>query len=119
GGEALAGAYAAADYLFTLATLDPALGAEHLATWAADVVVTVTAGESSWEKLHSVGEMIRLAGTRLVSAVLLGADRTDESLGVTPAPTPRATALVPAGHPDESLIWTDRATHDLDATQVI
>ena len=119
GGEALAAAYAAADYLFTLATLDPALGAEHLATWAADVVVTVTAGESSWEKLHSVGEMIRLAGTRLVSAVLLGADRTDESLGVTPAPNPPATALVPADHPDETLIWTNRATHDLDATQVI
>ena len=42
----------------------------------------VTAGESTAEKVLSVGEMIRLAGTRLDSAVLIGADKTDESLGV-------------------------------------
>jgi capsular polysaccharide biosynthesis protein len=87
-GKELAEAYAAADYLFTLVTLDPSLGAEYLPGWATDAVVTVTAGESSWEKLHSAGEMVRLSGTRLVSAVLIGADHTDESLGATPAPQP-------------------------------
>jgi hypothetical protein len=42
----------------------------------------VTAGESSAEKVYSVGEMIRRSGTRLDSVVLIGADKTDESLGV-------------------------------------
>jgi DNA helicase HerA-like ATPase len=49
------------------------------------VVVVVTAGESSVEKVHSLGEMIRLAGTRLDSVVLIGADKGDESLGVPDA----------------------------------
>jgi capsular polysaccharide biosynthesis protein len=74
----------AADLLLTLAPLDPAVGGEHLATWATDAVVMVTAGRSSWTKIHAVGEMIRLANMRLSSAVLVGADKTDESLGVTP-----------------------------------
>jgi capsular polysaccharide biosynthesis protein len=72
--------------LLTLATLDPAVGADHLATWASDAVVVVSAGESSAERIHSVGEMIRLAGLRLDSVVLLGADKADESLGLTPRP---------------------------------
>jgi len=87
GSEAVAAAYASADLLLTLVSLDPSLGAEHLASWATDAVVVVTAGKSSWMRLHTVGEMIRLAGTRLASAVLLGADKTDESLGTIPAPS--------------------------------
>ncbi len=61
--EALAAAYASADLLLTLVTLDPSLGGEHLATWAAGAVVVVTAGRSSSTRIHAVGEMIRLAGT--------------------------------------------------------
>jgi hypothetical protein len=76
----------AADLLLTLATLDPAIGGDHLATWASNAVVVVTSGESSAERIHSVGEMIRLAGMRLDSVVLLGADKSDESLGLTPRP---------------------------------
>jgi capsular polysaccharide biosynthesis protein len=87
GSETVAAAYASADLLLTLVSLDPSLGAEHLASWATDAVVVVTAGQSSWMRLHAVGEMIRLAGTRLASAVLLGADKTDESLGTIPAPS--------------------------------
>lgn len=68
--------------LLTLLTLDPSFGGEHLQTWAANAVVVVTAGRSSWTKINAVGEMIRLSGTRLASAVLIGADKTDESLGV-------------------------------------
>ena len=52
-------------------------------TWADDAVVVVTAGRSSWTKIRAVSEMIRLASVHLVSAVLVGADKTDESLGVT------------------------------------
>jgi capsular polysaccharide biosynthesis protein len=77
---------ASPDLLLTLATLDPSFGGEHLVTWATGAVVMVTAGRSSWTKIHSVGEMIRLARARLVSAVLVGADKTDESLGVTYTP---------------------------------
>ncbi len=77
---------ASADLLLTLATVDPSLGAEHLASWAGRAVVLVTAGRSSWTRIHAVGEMIRLAGISLVSAVLVGADKTDESLGLTPTP---------------------------------
>jgi capsular polysaccharide biosynthesis protein len=80
--EAVVTAVASADLLLTLAMLDPALGGDHLATWATDAVAVVTAGQSSIEKAHSVGEMIRLAGTRLDSVILIGADRNDESLGV-------------------------------------
>jgi capsular polysaccharide biosynthesis protein len=79
----VAAACDSADVLLTLVTLDPSLASDHLATWAADAIVVVTAGRSSWTKIHAVGELIRLAGTRLVSAVLVAADKWDESLGVT------------------------------------
>ena len=103
GAAALAAAFASADLLLTLVTLDPSLGAEHLATWAANAVVVVTAGRSSWERLRGVGEMIRLAGTRLVCAVLIGTDSTDESLGATPGSGETSTVLVRAHSTDESL----------------
>jgi capsular polysaccharide biosynthesis protein len=80
---AVAEACASADLLLTLIALDPSLGSENLATWATDVVALVTAGKSSATRLHGVGEMIRLAGVPLASVVLVGADKTDESLGVT------------------------------------
>ena len=80
----------AADLLLTLATLDPAVGGDHLATWASNAVVVVSSGESSAERIHGVGEMIRLAGMRLDSVVLLGADKSDESLGLTPRPEEQA-----------------------------
>jgi capsular polysaccharide biosynthesis protein len=82
--EAVHGACGSANLLLTLAPLDPALGGEHLATWATDAVVFVTAGRSSWTKIRAAGEMVRLSGTRLVSAVLVGTDKTDDSLGVLP-----------------------------------
>jgi capsular polysaccharide biosynthesis protein len=86
---ALVNACSSADLLLTLATLNPAFGGNHLGTWATNAVAVVTAGESSAEKVHGVGEMIRLAGTRLDSVVLIGADKSDESLGVTdPADQP-------------------------------
>jgi capsular polysaccharide biosynthesis protein len=93
----LAAACASADLLLTLITLDPSVGGDHLATWAADAVVMVTAGRSSWTKIHAVGEMIRLAGTRLVSAVLVGADKNDESLGVTRTPEAGRDAVTTRG----------------------
>jgi capsular polysaccharide biosynthesis protein len=85
--DAVRDACTTADLLLTLATLDPALGGEHLTTWATSAVVMVTAGQSSWARIHAVGEMIRLAGVYLTSAVLVGADKTDGSLGLTQHPS--------------------------------
>ena len=83
--QVVADACASANVLLTLVTVDPSVGADHLATWTTDAVAVVTAGRSSAEKIHGVAELIRLSGTRLVSAVVVGADDTDESLGVIPA----------------------------------
>jgi capsular polysaccharide biosynthesis protein len=71
-----------ADLLITLTTLDPALGAGDLGTWADEAVVILTAGRSSATRIHAVGEMIRLADVSPASAVMLGADKFDESLGM-------------------------------------
>jgi capsular polysaccharide biosynthesis protein len=76
-------AFRTADIMLTLVDLDPAQGADHLPTWADDAVVMVTAGESSVMKVHAIGEMIRVSGTALTCAILIGADRGDESLGFT------------------------------------
>ena len=84
--DAVTAASARANLLLTLATLNVSLGGDHLATWATDAVAVITAGRSSWTTISAVGEMIRLSGTRLVSAVLIGADHSDESLGVTYTP---------------------------------
>jgi capsular polysaccharide biosynthesis protein len=86
--EPLAVACASADLLLTLATLDPSFGGDHLGGWARGAVVVVTAGQSSAERIHGVGEMIRLSGMELISAVLVGADKTDESVGVTAPSSP-------------------------------
>jgi capsular polysaccharide biosynthesis protein len=87
--EALVAACSSADLLLILATLDPAFGGDYLGTWATNAVAVVTAGECSAEKIHAVAEMIRLAGTRLDSVVLIGADKSDESLGIVdPADEP-------------------------------
>ena len=84
--DAVTTASARADLLLTLATLNVSLGGDHISTWATDAVAVITAGRSSWTTISAVGEMIRLSGTRLVSAVLIGADDSDESLGVTYTP---------------------------------
>jgi capsular polysaccharide biosynthesis protein len=84
--EAVTNACTSADLLLTLVTLDPSLGAELLPTWAASAVVVVTAGQSSWARINAVGEMIRLAGASVTSAVLVGADKSDASLGMTRQP---------------------------------
>lgn len=83
-GKGLASAYRAADVVVTLARLDPALGGDHIGTWASAAVVLVTAGECTATGLGATAEMVRLAGVSL-SAVLLGADKNDDSVGANPA----------------------------------
>ena len=90
--ESLAAVSSNADLMLSLVTLDPAFGAEHLATWATDAVAVVTAGLSTGVRIHAVGEMVRLAGTRLSSVVVVDADKRDESLGATSSSTAYQTA---------------------------
>ena len=91
--EPLIAACESADLLLTLAPLDPSLGGEYLSGWAHGVVAIVTAGRSSAARIHAVGEMVRMAGTPLIAGVLIGADKTDESLGTTiPQEADRETA---------------------------
>jgi MinD-like ATPase involved in chromosome partitioning or flagellar assembly len=73
-----------------VADLNPAVGADHLTAWADGVVVVVTAGRSSAEKVRTVGELIRAAGLDLRFAVLMHTERTDDSLGMADVerPTP-------------------------------
>ena len=105
--EQLATACASADVLLTFVSLDPAVGSEHLAGWASAAAVVVTAGASSPERIFAVGELIRLAEVPVLSTVLIGADRDDQSLGVLPSPglgsdievvtRPKGLFVAPAG----------------------
>ncbi len=67
--------------LVTVAELDPAIGAEHLSTWASQAVAVFTVGRTRATRAYAVGEMLRVSGIRAVSGVITGADKTDESLG--------------------------------------
>jgi len=84
--ESLTAACRAADVVLSLVTVDPGFGAEHVATWATDVVAVVTAGRSTAVRIHADGEQIRLAGLRLGSVVVLAADKRDESIGTASEP---------------------------------
>jgi capsular polysaccharide biosynthesis protein len=81
----LASACGGADLVLSLVRLDPARGADHLATWATEAVAVVTAGRSSAVRIHAVGELVRLSGARLGSVIVVGADKSDESIGMTSA----------------------------------
>lgn len=70
-----------ADVVLTLAEVDPAVGVDHLTSWVDRVVLLVAAGRSSAERLRTAGELVRTAGLELVFAMMVDADRTDESSG--------------------------------------
>jgi capsular polysaccharide biosynthesis protein len=90
---ALDAAWEAADIVLSLATLTPALGADHLATWASHAAVFVTAGASTTTKIQATGEMLRLAGLDMDTVVVLSPDRTDESVGVAEAEAGRTRSV--------------------------
>jgi capsular polysaccharide biosynthesis protein len=109
--EAVIEACATADRLLTLAALDPSLGAQHLSGWARAAVATVTAGQSTGTRIQAVSEMVRLAGIPLVSGVLIGADKTDESLGAAPA---AGVGDAIAAEPDSRLDGDGSVVHAAD-----
>jgi hypothetical protein len=70
-----------ADVVLTLAEVSPGVGVDHLASWVDRVVLLVATGRSSAERLRTTGELVRSAGLELDFAMMVGADRTDESSG--------------------------------------
>jgi hypothetical protein len=71
-----------ADVILVLATLDQALGADHIAAWASDAVVMVRAGAASAARIDRIGMQLRDARLTIRSAILVGADRDDHSSGI-------------------------------------
>lgn len=69
-----------------LATVDAAVGAEHLRRWSGHAVVTLAAGGSSAQRISAIGELLRAADVAIGSVVLLDADPHDESAGRTARP---------------------------------
>ncbi len=82
-------AWKRADVVLALVEVDPAVGLEHLASWVDETVVLVTAGRSSAERLRTTRELIRAAGLGLPYALMINADRTDETLGLPTADAER------------------------------
>lgn len=80
-------ARAGAHAVLALATIDPARGAWHL-SWAKEAVVSVTAGRSSAKRVSSTAVLLRAAGIKTRSGVLIGADAQDESIGLLQPDSP-------------------------------
>jgi capsular polysaccharide biosynthesis protein len=91
--KAVVSAAKQADLLVTIAELDPAVGGEHLSTWAEAGVAVFTAGRTRAPQAYAVGEMLRLSGIHAISGIVVGSDKTDDSLGTAPVPD----GAVPAG----------------------
>lgn len=73
----------AADLVLTLASVDLNTGSDELASWGEHVVLLVTAGRSSAERLRGAADLLRRAGLRVLCVLMIGADPTDESIGRT------------------------------------
>jgi capsular polysaccharide biosynthesis protein len=71
-----------ADAVLVLASLDPAFGAEPIATWAREAVLIITAGAANLGRIRGAGQLLRHDGMTIKSAILVGADRQDDSPGI-------------------------------------
>jgi len=80
-------AQAEAHAILTFTTIDPATGGWHL-SWAKEAVISVTVGRSSAQRVSSTSALLRAAGIRIRSGVLLGADAQDESIGLLQPESP-------------------------------
>jgi len=72
------------DAVLVLANVNPAFGAGHIASWATESVVMITAGEASSARISSTSQMLENGGIKVDSAILVGADRSDETVGTGP-----------------------------------
>ncbi len=77
-------AESASDLVLVVVDIDPAVGLDHVAARAERLVVVVSAGGSTAERLRTTAELARAAGLEPAEAVLVGADAADDSLGLAP-----------------------------------
>jgi hypothetical protein len=70
------------DSVLAFATLDPAFGAAHIASWATEAVVVVGAGKARADQVVAAGQMLRHAGIRARAAFVVGAESDDRSYGL-------------------------------------
>jgi hypothetical protein len=82
-----------ADVVLVLASIDPAIGADHVAAWAGDAVVMVRAGEATPARIDGVAQQLRDSRIIIRSGVLIGTDPDDHSSGI---PTTRHYPADPA-----------------------
>lgn len=84
--------------VLVLATVDPAVGASHLRSWNRRAVVMVSAGHARVQQLASTVELLDAAGVAVGSAVLIGAEPGDDSVGLparsAPVGRPAASAAL-------------------------
>ena len=70
-----------ADAVLVLTTLDPAFGAEHLASWVTDAVMILSPRSVDLTRIGVSRDMLREAGISLRSVILVGSDPEDDSSG--------------------------------------
>jgi hypothetical protein len=70
------------DAVLVLATVNPAFGANHIASWATESVVMISAGAASGARISATAQMLENGGITLDSAILVGADRHDDTAGI-------------------------------------
>ena len=90
------------DVRLVLADLDPSVGADHLRAWTERLVIVVTSGLSSAERVRTAADLVRAAGLDLRFAALLRADVTDESSGMAGLDRPGPIHLRDRNGPVES-----------------
>lgn len=72
-----------ADAVLVLTSINPAFTLEHLSKWASDAVVLVNAKKASASLIGSTGELLRRAGIATKSALVIGGDPRDETVGAS------------------------------------
>lgn len=93
-GHPLRESWESADVVIALVEVDPGLDVENLRSWVDQVIPLVTAGASTAELLQTTAELLRAAGLPVPFAMMVGADASDESLGLVDYPDDSST---PAG----------------------
>ena len=102
------------DVTLVLADLDPSVGADHLAAWTDRVIIAVTAGRSSAERIRTAADLVRTAGLELRFAALLRRERADESSGTAGFDRPMPIQLM--DEHDQPQYAAESADEEWDAT---
>lgn len=69
------------EVVLVLAGADPAVGAEHLATWVSESVVLIDVRKASGEIAWACRELLRRARIRIRSVIIIGSDSHDATVG--------------------------------------